>query len=339
MPGQIIQENNQKNTQENIMGKKIVITKENFEPYLDKVRGLAEPFGYEVVYETEPLKVGKHLKDAEIVLGFGRKVLDGATENLKWVCSQAAGVDWFLKSPYRPKHDVILTNCSGAFGVAVAEHAVMMLLEILRKQPAYQKLVSERVFRYDLDVRSIIDLPITILGTGDLGCETAKRLRAFEPASITGVNVKGRNPDGLFDRVVTQDRVEEVLPETGALIMCLPGTPETKGFMDAARLSLLPREAVLVNVGRGNAIVQTDLIKALTDGTISYAALDVYEKEPLKADDPVYDCPNLLMTPHASGSIQMPYTVRRTFEIFCEKLDNYLHGRQLFNVVDQRRGY
>lgn len=321
------------------MGKKIVITKENFEPYLDKVRELAGPFGYEVVYETEPLKVGKHLKDAEIVLGFGRKVLDGATENLKWVCSQAAGVDWFLKSPYRPKHDVILTNCSGAFGVAVAEHAVMMLLEILRKQPAYQKLVSERVFRYDLDVRSIIDLPITILGTGDLGCETAKRLRAFEPASITGVNVKGRNPDGLFDRVVTQDRVEEVLPETGALIMCLPGTPETKGFMDAARLSLLPREAVLVNVGRGNAIVQTDLIKALTDGTISYAALDVYEKEPLKADDPVYDCPNLLMTPHASGSIQMPYTVRRTFEIFYENLDNYLHGRQLFNVVDQQRGY
>ena len=184
----------------------------------------------------------------------------------------------------------------------------MMLLEILRKQPAYQKLVSERVFRYDLDVRSIIDLPITILGTGDLGCETAKRLRAFEPASITGVNVKGRNPDGLFDRVVTQDRVEEVLPETGALIMCLPGTPETKGFMDAARLSLLPREAVLVNVGRGNAIVQTDLIKALTDGTISYAALDVYEKEPLEKSSGLLQLTypeRAILTPHVGwGSVE-----------------------------------
>jgi phosphoglycerate dehydrogenase-like enzyme len=321
------------------MGKKIVITKENFTPYLDKVRELAEPFGYEVVYETEPLKVGQYLPDAEIILGFGRKVLDGATENLKWVCSQAAGVDWFLKSPYRPEHEVILTNCSGAFGAAVAEHAVMMLLEILRLQPDYQKLVSERIFRYDLDVRSIIDLPVTILGTGDLGCQIAKRLRGFEPACITGVNISGRNPDGLFDRIVTQDRVDEMLPETGALIMCLPGTPETKGFMDAHRLALLPREAVLVNVGRGNAIVQSDLIKALTDGTISYAALDVFEKEPLKEDDPIYECPNLLMTPHASGSIQMAHTVRRTFEIFYENLDNYLHGRPMFNVVDQERGY
>ena len=150
------------------MSKKIVIAKESFDNYVDKVREVAEPYGYTVVYEPRPLETGKHLADAEIVMGLGRKILDGTTEELKWVHAQSAGVDWYLNSPYRPKHDVILTNSAGGFGVGVAEHAVMMLLEVLRLNNDYQECVRKRIFRYDLPVRSIKDLDITILGTGDL---------------------------------------------------------------------------------------------------------------------------------------------------------------------------
>ena len=321
------------------MSKKIVIAKESFDNYVDKVREVAEPYGYTVVYEPRPLETGKHLADAEIVMGLGRKILDGTTEELKWVHAQSAGVDWYLNSPYRPKHDVILTNSAGGFGVGVAEHAIMMLLEVLRLNNDYQECVKKRIFRYDLPVRSIKDLDITILGTGDLGKCIAKRLRGFEPARITGVNVRGLDPEGLFDRIVTIDNVDSILPETQTIILCMPGTPETKGFIDARRLSMMRSDAVLVNVGRGNAIVQADLIEALTNGTISGAALDVFEKEPLKEDDPIYDCPNLVMTPHVSGSIIMEHTLKRTCEIFCEELANYLEGRPMGHIVDPDKGY
>lgn len=321
------------------MSKKIVVAKESFADYIDKIREIAEPHGYTVVYEPRPLETGKHLADAEIVMGLGRKILDGTTEELKWVHAQSAGVDWYLNSPYRPKHEVILTNSAGGFGVGVSEHAVMMLLEVLRLNNEYQEFVRQRIFRYDLKVRSIKDLDVTILGTGDLGRNIAKRLRGFEPARITGVNVRGQNPEGLFDRIVKIGDVDSVLPETQALILCMPGTPETKGFIDARRLALLPGDAVLVNVGRGNAVVQTDLIEALTQGTISGAALDVFETEPLKEDDPIYDCPNLVMTPHVSGSIILEHTLKMTCEIFCEELKNYLEGRPMGHIVDQEKGY
>lgn len=321
------------------MSKKIVVAKESFADYIDKIREIAEPHGYTVIYEPSPLETGKHLADAEIVMGLGRKILDVTTEELKWVHAQSAGVDWYLNSPYRPKHDVILTNSAGCFGVGVAEHAVMMLLEVLRLNNDYQECVRNRIFRYDLPVRSIKDSDVTILGTGNLGRSIAKRLRGFEPSRITGVNVRGLNPEGLFDRIVKIDDVDSVLSETQVVILCMPGTPETKGFIDARRLAVMRSDAVIVNVGRGNAIVQADLINALKNGAISGAALDVFEKEPLKDDDPIYDCPNLVMTPHVSGSIIMEYTLKKTCEIFCEELANYLEGRPMGHIVDQELGY
>ena len=321
------------------MGKKIVITKENFWNYLPKVREVADKYGYEVVYEPEPLKVAPHLPDAEIVMGLGRKILDGTTEELKWVAAQSAGVDWYFRSPYRPKHEVLLTNMAGAFGSGVAENTIMILLEVLRRQPEYQQFVKDRIFRYDLYTRSIEDSRITIAGTGDLGTSVAKRLRAFCPESITGVNVRGTNPENAYDKIITQENIDEVLPETDILILCLPGVPATKGFIDARRLALMPENAVIVNSGRGNAIVQADLIDALTKGTISGAALDVFEKEPLKPDDPIYDCPNLVMTPHSGGSIIADVTIKNTCRMFCENLENYFNGRPLNNLVDQQKGY
>ena len=321
------------------MAKKIVIAKESFDEYIPPIRELAAKYGYEVVYEPEPLKVAPNLPDAEVVMGLGRKILDGTTEELKWVAAQSSGIDWYLKSPYRPKHEVTLTNMAGGFGVGVSEHAVMMLLEVLRLQPQYQDFVRKRIFRYDLNVRSIKGTKITVLGTGDLGNSVAKRLRGFEPESITGVNMSGRNPEGLYDRIVKQEDADSILPETQVVILCLPGTPETKGFIDSRRIAMLPRDAVIVNVGRGNAIVQADLIDALKREVISGAALDVFEKEPLKEDDPIYDCPNLVMTPHVSGSIVMEETLKRTFELFYENLENYFEGRPLNNVVDPAKGY
>ena len=214
----------------------------------------------------------------------------------------------------------------------------MTALEMLRRQQDYEEIVRRREWIRNLPVRSLRDARITLLGTGDIGRETAVRLRAFAPASLTGVNRGGKNPDGLFDRVLTRDRLRDVLPETDILIASLPGTPETKGMLSRESLALLPDGALLVNVGRGSLLDQQALEAELRAGRLR-AALDVFEEEPLPPDASLWSCPNLLITPHTAGNMTLPYTRRRIVELFLEDFENYCAGRPLLRRVDPRRGY
>ncbi len=322
------------------MSKKIAITDKVMDgKYLERIKQVAGKYGYEAVMAVTEEEKALHIPEAEIIHGYGDKVLKGATECLKWLCASSAGTDWFINSDIRPKHEVLLSNCSGAYGVAVSEHAVMLFLQLLKREPEYNEIIRKRVFKNDLWAGSVYQSKVTILGTGDLGLCLAERLKGFGPKQIVGVNRSGNNPGGAFDKIITQEEVESILPETDALMICLPGTAETKGFVNLERMQLMPSHSVIVNVGRGNVVVQDDIIKALTEGIIKAAALDVYEKEPFDADNPLFDCPNLLMTPHCAGNMVMDYTVERVCEIFCEDLENYFNGRPLKHAVELSVGY
>ena len=153
------------------------------------------------------------------------------------------------------------------------------------------------------------------------------------------MNRSGKTDCRYFDRVVKQKKVDKVLGQTDILIMALPGTPETYHFIDAKRIALLPKHAVVVNVGRGNALDADALAAALKEEKLWAAALDVFEKEPLDPDDPLWDCPNLLITPHIAGFLTLDYTRDKNFEIFLNNLKNYLSGKPLNQVIDRSRGY
>lgn len=277
------------------------------------------------------------LPEAEIILGQS-DVLARNAPNLKWLCSPSAGVNQFTGEGVFASPDAVLTNSSGAYGVTIAEHTVMMLLSLFRRRLDYDKIVSQRIWRRDLPVRSIRNGRFLLAGTGDIGQETALRLKAFGPASVIGVNRGGRNPGSMFDRVLPVTEWEGLLPETDALILSLPGTPETFHFLGARQLALLPDGAAVINVGRGAVIDQDALEKELRSGRLC-AALDVFEEEPLPKDHPVWDCPNLLITPHVAGNMTLPWTVNRITELFLEDLDNYCAGRPLLRQVDLRKGY
>ena len=234
---------------------------------------------------------------------------------------------------------MLLTSSSGAYGVTIAEHVVMVTLEMMRRKAEYNEIVRQRSWARGLHVDSIRGSRITLLGTGDIGRECAKRMRSFDPASMTGVNRGGGNPEGLFDRTVTVDRLEEVLPETDLLILSLPATAETKNILDAARLALLPETARLVNVGRGSAVDQQALEKMLREGKLAGAALDVFVQEPIPADDSLWDCPGLLITPHIAGNMTLDYTVEQIVNQFLENLRNYAEGLSLRRLVDRKRAY
>lgn len=303
----------------------------------EQIRAVAEKNGFEALFFQKTALALPHLADAEVVFGQSTALAQNSPR-LRWLCTPSAGVDHFLAAGLFASPDAVLTNSSGAYGVTIAEHIVMLALEILRRQMDYSDIVRRREWVRDLPVRSIKGSRVTLLGTGDIGQETAIRLRAFGPGWLSGVNRGGSNPQGLFDRVIRQSQLDTVLPETDILIISLPGTQETRHMLDARRLALLPDHALVINVGRGSVIDQKALEDELRAERL-YAALDVFEQEPMPIDDPLWDCPNLLITPHVAGNMTLPYTKDRIVALFLEDFENYCEGRPLIRRVDLKKGY
>ena len=319
-------------------GRKLAVSVPNLaSAHREALRAAAESRGFEIRFFASPEEDPAFFRGAEVVFGHLPEVAR-TSPALRWICTPYAGVDQFLAPGAFANPDALLSNSSGAYGVTIAEHTVMVLLEILRREPEYRKTVAARRWDRGLKVRSIRDSRVTLLGTGDIGQETALRLRAFGPACLTGVNRGGTNPGGRFDSVLTREQWESVLPETDVLVISLPGTREAFHMVGAKQLALLPDGAVVVNVGRGSVVDQAALVEELRRGRL-FAALDVFEEEPLPEDDPAWDLQNLLITPHTAGNMTLDYTVNRIVELFLEDLDRWCRGEKPLRLVDRARGY
>ena len=307
------------------------------EPHREAIRAAAEKHGFEALFFQEEKEALPDLADAEIVFGQS-DILARHSPRLRWLCTPSAGADQFVDENVFASPDAVLTNSSGAYGVSIAEHAVMVILESLRRQAEYSGIAARREWIRDLPIRSIKNSRVTLLGTGNIGQTCAARLRAFEPMNLVGINRSGRNSGSLFDRILRQEQFEEILPKTDILVISVPATPETFHMLDSRRMALLPDQALLVNVGRGSVVEQKGLEAELRAGRLN-AALDVFEREPLPPEDTLWDCPNLLITPHNAGNMMLPYTLDRVVALFLEDFENYCAGRPLQRLVDREKGY
>ncbi|WP_295743406.1 D-2-hydroxyacid dehydrogenase [uncultured Oscillibacter sp.] len=278
------------------------------------------------------------LQRCEVLYAHSPDLLRTAPASLKWYCCSYAGVDPYCKDPsVFANPDCMLTN-SNSYGVTIAEHVVMVTLMLLRRMPEYGAIVRDREWSNQLPIRSIRDNEFTLLGTGNIGINVAERLRGMGAAKIIGLSRSGRAVPG-FDAVSPISRLDEILPSVKVLIMSLPGTPETVHILNRDRIALLPRDAYVINVGRGTAIEQKPLIEALNSGRLAGAALDVMDPEPLPPDHPLWEAKNLILTPHVSGNMTLGYTCDVNVEMFCADLLRYGRGEPLKNLVDRTRGY
>lgn len=275
----------------------------------------------------------------EVLYGMPDRAALRTFTSLKWFCGNFAGVDAYLDDALYPSPDVILTNSSGAYGVAIAEHLIMVTLMLLRHASAYVLEAAAHRWGPVLPMRSIMGSTITVVGTGDIGTEFARRAKALGAAAVRGVRRTKKAADPAFDEIHTNDELDALLPDTDILALALPATGETKGFLSAARLALLPKTAYVVNVGRGSAIDQAALLDALNHDRLAGAALDVFEQEPIPAGDPAWTAKNLLITPHISGQMSLGYTRDRNVQLFCEDLERYGRGEKPLRLVDRRIGY
>ena len=278
------------------------------------------------------------VQDCEILYAHSPELLRAAPAALKWYCCSFAGVDPYCKDPaIFANPDCILTN-SNVYGVTIAEHVVMVTLMLLRRMPEYEEVVRNRSWSNQLPIRSIRDNEFTILGTGNIGVNVADRVRGMGAAKITGLSRSGK-PHPAFDEVHPIADLDKVLPGTKILVMALPGTAETIHILDRVRIALLPKDAYVINVGRGTAVEQEPLIEALNSGRIAGAALDVMDPEPLPQDHPLWSAKNLILTPHVSGNMTLGYTCDTNVAMFCEDLKNYAAGKPLNGFVDRVKGY
>ena len=278
------------------------------------------------------------VQDCEVLYAHSPKLLRAAPATLKWYCCSFAGVDPYCKDPsIFANPDCVLTN-SNVYGVTIAEHVVMVTLMLLRRMPEYEEIVRNRSWSNQLPIRSIRDNEFTILGTGNIGVNVAERMRGMGAAKIIGLSRSGR-PHPAFDEVHPIADLDKILPDTKILVMALPGTAETIHILDRQRIALLPKDACVINVGRGTAVEQEPLIEALNSGRIAGAALDVMDPEPLPADHPLWSAKNLILTPHVSGNMTLGYTCDTNVAMFCEDLKNYAAGKPLNGFVDRVKGY
>ncbi|MBQ3533034.1 MAG: D-2-hydroxyacid dehydrogenase [Oscillospiraceae bacterium] len=259
---------------------------------------------------------------------------------MKWFCTPSAGVDTYCADElYCDPDNILLTNSSGAYGITIAEHILMVTLMLLRRQMDIQKIVDEGRWVRTLPVRSICGSTITILGTGDIGTTFARRAKALGAKAVYGVRRTKKAADPVFDQVCTHDEMDELLPRTDILVMALPGTADTAGILSRRRIALLPPNAYVVNVGRGSAVDQEALMDALNAEMLAGAALDVMVPEPLPLGHPLRSTKNVLITPHVSGNMSLGITRDLDVDMFCADLENYTSGRPLKQLVNRKLGY
>jgi len=306
--------------------------------YRDIINDTAVNYGFIVSFCDDSETALREAADAEILYGQSAEFIR-AGKKARWICAMSAGVEEYLKPGVIANPDCLLTNSSGSYGVSIAEHLVMVTVMILRGQKTFMREMDQKIWNPDRRMRSIKNSVITVAGTGDIGRNYAQRIRAFEPKEIIGINRSGRNPGKMFDRIDTASNTDRYLDITDVLVLCLPETKETRGFMSKDRLEHLSPEAYVINVGRGSTLDQKALTQRLSEKKLAGAALDVMETEPVPDDDPLWNLDPCILTPHISGKMTLDCTIDKNVRMFCEDLVNYCQGKRLRYLVDKNRGY
>ena len=278
----------------------------------------------------------REIVDAEVVYGRLPKEPFLKAEKLRWVQSIGVGFETMLY-PEMVESDVIITNTAGAFDAAMAEHALALIFGYTRGIAFSERNREARQWdRNACDVRLLNMQTACILGLGTIGRSIARALASFG-MRIIGVDAQvDEAPEGI-DRLVGPDGMLDALAEADVAVVALPVTEKTTGLVNAACFERMKKTALLVNIARGPIVNESDLVAALQKGDIAGAALDVFEQEPLPESSPLWDLPNVVMTPHiASKSEEGDDNLQR---IFAENLRRYVAGEPLLNLVDKRLGY
>ena len=280
--------------------------------------------------EDARLSYGSATGGAEIVFCNSNPAQVAASEHLRWVQLELVGFGEYLDLEWHSlSNRVALTYLAGFFAEPVAETALDGIMALTRVVNHLITIQERREWIGDplrAKLRLLSGARVKMLGRGAINCRLAELLAPFE----CSIRQLGKD--------LTPNQLDRKLPDTKIFLAAVPDTPETRSMMDERRIDLLPSSAIFVNLGCGSLVVETVLINALSSRRLAGALLDVTEQEPLDPNDPIWTCPNTILThQHTGGGTQDE--VDRKINKFLTNLSHYMRSDSLNGVVDMRRGY
>lgn len=287
----------------------------------------------------EELIKSEDYTNIEIVFGEPEHSTIQSMKNLRWIQMTWAGANKYTTIPDFP-NNIILTSASGAYGCVISEYVISGILALLKNLLSYRAQVKSGGWNQIEGDDTLEGKRVLILGTGNIGQETAKKLKCFGAHTI-GIHRNLSNKKLPFDEVYTIERLDMQLQSADVVIIALPGTAETTGMFDMERIKKMKASAILVNVGRGFIVNTDELTNALRNGLLRGAVLDVTEPEPLPEKHPLRDMENVVLTPHISGISWggNMCTRKRILDIFCENLMRDKNDKLKKNIIDFSKGY
>lgn len=295
------------------------------------------PPGTEVI-DAGQERIAEELPVADIFCGHAKvpvpwpAVVRGG--RLRWIQSSAAGLDHCLV-PEVIASDIVVSSASGLFADQVAEQTLALLLGLLRGLPTFFRAMQKREF-IRRPTRDLARATVGIVGLGGNGTRIAEVLRPLKTRTIATDMFTDQTPP-CVDELRHADQLDWLLAESDIVILAVPLNAHTEGMIAAGEIARMKPGAILINVARGPVVKEADLVAALQSGHLFGAGLDVTEVEPLPADSPLWELPNVIITPHVGA--QSRWRADDTTNLICENLRRYFSGRKLLNVVDKRLGY
>jgi phosphoglycerate dehydrogenase-like enzyme len=334
----------------------VLSTRDLTEPLLDQLRAVSPRL--HVIQQTarnadEVAEVLAEHPDVEVLYGFRLPPdLLELAPRLRWLQLDIAGNDHILHHPIMHS-DVAITNASGIHATPIAEYVFASILAHRWQVPGWIRSQSRSEWpasRSQLYTRpELRDATLGIVGYGSVGREVGRLGRAFKMQVLALRRSAGQaergyvepdigDPQGAIpDRFYAPEALHEMLAECDYVVLALPSTPATHHIIAEAELKAMKPSAYLVNIGRGAAVDEAALVRALREGWIAGAGLDVFEQEPLPVASPLWNLENALISPHVAGDT--PCYNERAVALFADNLARYLAGQPLLNLVDKALGY
>jgi phosphoglycerate dehydrogenase-like enzyme len=304
---------------------------------VEAFRQVAAAGGHTVVFAQDAEAALQAAPETEVILGSFLPSVCAAAPKLRWIQSYSTGMDKFLFPEIIARDEVEISNVAGLYASQGGEHAWALLLALTRQLPLAVHNKDKRLWQ-GADVVELNGCTLGVIGIGGFGVEISKRAQGYEMEVIAIDPVRTAKPPFVAElKPATRENLHDLLRRSDVVMTACPLTAETYHLIGAEELSLMKPSAFLINVTRGGIIDEPALIEALTQGKIAGAGLDVVEQEPLPPDNPLWDAPNLILTPHRAGASQ--HRPRKVHEFFLQNLERYLQGERPLNIIDKQRGF
>lgn len=287
--------------------------------------------GYQFIYKNVKDIERDDVKDVSIIAGSIPPELLVCAEKLRWLQLPSAGYDKYVKKGVLPE-GVKLTCSVGAYGPAVSEHMLAMVLALQKRLHTYSQNMISCKWQDAGNVTSINGSKTLVIGLGNIGQEFASKMKALG-SHVTGIRRNTSVKPECVEAVYSMDQLDSLLPEMDIVALTMPGSEENYHLFSEEKFSKMKKGSIFINAGRGSLVDEKALLKALKKGPLRAAGLDVSDPEPMCPENPLWKQENVLITPHTAGGFHLPETLDRIVDIFIENLQNYKEDRPLRNLV------